>query len=58
MNVQNHRVMILKYHLTITHGTANITYHSPWITPRRIQNHLKKMAIQLWGKEYIFEYFS
>ena len=32
MNVQNHRVMILKYHLTITHGTANTAYHSTSIT--------------------------
>ena len=57
MNVQKNRVIILKSRLTTTDGTANITYHSPSITPWRIQNYLKNMAIQLCSKENISKTF-
>ena len=57
MNVQNHRDIILKCHLTITHGTANITYLSPSVTPRQSQNYLKRKWRSTFEKGFIFKIF-
>ena len=54
MKVQNHRVIILKYHLTITHGTANITYHSRSITLGRIRNYLENLLFNFRVKKTVF----
>ena len=58
MHVQNHRVIVLKYHITISHGTANIIYVLLTLDyPRQIRNHLDKMTVQQSSKESIFKIF-
>ena len=57
MNVQNHCVIILKYHLIITHGTTKSPITHPRLPPSEFETTLK-MAVQLSSKEYILKYLS
>ena len=59
MNVQNHRVTILKCHLTITHGAANITYHSPRMDypPGKFETILRKWPFNFGVKSTFLKSF-
>ena len=57
MKFQNHCDIILKYQLTITHGTANITYLFTHGYPRQSRNYLRRIGYSFLEKGFIFEIF-